>query len=583
MGEKIISDNSLYHTNLSERTALILVPHEDDEINMAGNLIPLLEEMGVTVFVAFLTNGDYEISADIRIDEAVRALRLLGVSRDCILFLGYPDTLNYASCGHVYRNEGQPILAENGRCETYGGAGFTDYSHVRFGSHSKYTHECMFRDMRTLILDIAPDLIVGVDLDLHADHRALSLLLDEVLCDIFRSFPEGKRPILLKRFAYSTAYNAPPDYYSDNLRETIRPHQTAPGGAIIDSSYYVWGKRIRIPVLKENRGEGTASFEKTKIFQAMLCHNSQKLKLKAERIINSDEVFFLRRTDSISYHARVSATSGNPDYINDFRLNNMKDIDSYQESFGDYLWIPREDDEEKILTMEWEYEVVIEALCIWGNIEGNPIQKIELSFSDGNNYFVGPLLERGKGLNFFLPKRIRSSYCKVKLLDVPQGSGLAEIEVFSKKEHKKVFPPYIKMLFYDNFVYDYNRRITEKRIKLGVYGESGEVKWTILRGDAEIAGNELVLKDNSVVSVKLQLVKAPHVFDIVTITPRTNAWFIKLYCLHKVQKCRMTWAKICWSIEKRYVRYGRIKKERGIMSVISMITKQVKKKIGRVC
>ena len=59
MEGKIISDNSLYHTNLSERTALILVPHEDDEINMAGKLISPFGERGVSSFFFFFFKGDY--------------------------------------------------------------------------------------------------------------------------------------------------------------------------------------------------------------------------------------------------------------------------------------------------------------------------------------------------------------------------------------------------------------------------------------------------------------------------------------------------------------------------------------------
>lgn len=581
MGQETISDNSLYHTDLSVKKALILVPHEDDEINIAGNLIPLLNQMKAAVYVAFLTNGDYEMPADMRMDEAARSLDVLGVPRKNIFFLGYPDTLNYASCGHVYRNESQPILTDQGKCEAYGGAGFTDYGYVRFGCHSKYLHRDMFRDVSTLLLDIVPDLVVCVDLDIHADHRALSLLLDEVLCDIFRRFPQKKRPVLLKRFAYSTAYNAVDDYDSSNLKETMCPPKTTGNESLVDASYYVWDERIRIPIPQENRVSFLSCYERTSIFEAMLCHDSQRMKLKAGRIINSDEVFFSRRTDSASYHARVYATSGNSAYINDFRLNNLIDIDSYGEKFEDYLWIPEEADKEKTLTMRWEKEIPIKAFRFWGNIEGNPIKKIAISFSDGSEYIAGPLPERGKGLMFVLPKTIQSDYCKVKLLETSYGSGLAELEVFSEQFSQRFLSPYIKILFYDNFVYAYNRKMSEKEIELGVYicADSHEVQWEVLQGNAEIRGNILMLKDDSVVSLKASLVAEEQIYDIVTVVPRSNIWFMKLYGFQKARKCRLVYERICWAVKKRYIKYARMKRNKGLLFMFSMMVKQVGRKI----
>ena len=72
--------------------ALVLAPHPDDEINIAGSTIINLIRAGVEVFVAYSTNGDFNVPADIRAAEAVKALSILGVERDHIIWLGYGIT-----------------------------------------------------------------------------------------------------------------------------------------------------------------------------------------------------------------------------------------------------------------------------------------------------------------------------------------------------------------------------------------------------------------------------------------------------------------------------------------------------------
>ena len=41
------------------KTALIIVPHPDDEINLAGGVLGLLHDSGVRTTVLICTNGDY--------------------------------------------------------------------------------------------------------------------------------------------------------------------------------------------------------------------------------------------------------------------------------------------------------------------------------------------------------------------------------------------------------------------------------------------------------------------------------------------------------------------------------------------
>lgn len=86
------ASNSLFSERSAKNKVLIIVPHEDDETIIAGNIIDLLKLNGNDIKVAYLTNGDYSIPAEIRAKEAIHAIRTLGLNEDDVFFLGYPDT-----------------------------------------------------------------------------------------------------------------------------------------------------------------------------------------------------------------------------------------------------------------------------------------------------------------------------------------------------------------------------------------------------------------------------------------------------------------------------------------------------------
>lgn len=85
---------------------LVLVPHPDDEINVAGNLFKWFKEAKAHVTVTIVTNGDY-ISAltKKRQEEALNAKRILGYEN--LVYLGYGD--GYKGV-HLYHNEGNTVV-----------------------------------------------------------------------------------------------------------------------------------------------------------------------------------------------------------------------------------------------------------------------------------------------------------------------------------------------------------------------------------------------------------------------------------------------------------------------------------------
>jgi N-acetylglucosamine malate deacetylase 1 len=84
---------------LSHRSALVIAPHQDDETLGCGGLIALKREQGIPVRVVFVTDGaggrPAEIAPEaivqIRQQEAIAALAILGVDSSHVDFLAEPD------------------------------------------------------------------------------------------------------------------------------------------------------------------------------------------------------------------------------------------------------------------------------------------------------------------------------------------------------------------------------------------------------------------------------------------------------------------------------------------------------------
>src|SRR4051794_35954968 len=77
------------------KTVLVVAPHPDDEILMAGNAISRALKDGDVVKVVIMSNGDINgyWSGFEREWESTLGLRILGLDEDNIYFLGYGDAI----------------------------------------------------------------------------------------------------------------------------------------------------------------------------------------------------------------------------------------------------------------------------------------------------------------------------------------------------------------------------------------------------------------------------------------------------------------------------------------------------------
>ena len=138
--------------------ALVFAPHQDDETLGCGGLIALKRQQQVSVNVAFLTDGSacYDSIAlpgvtvmaaadviELRKDEAIEALGLLGVDAHSIHFLNQPD---------------------------------------QFLDHQALSHDALINRLVDLLNYIAPqDIYVTYRYDVHGDHETTYRLVHEAI------------------------------------------------------------------------------------------------------------------------------------------------------------------------------------------------------------------------------------------------------------------------------------------------------------------------------------------------------------------------------------------------------------------
>ncbi len=264
------------------KSVLVIVPHEDDEINLMGGLLPLLVESKIKVYICYVTNGDFEFAGQLRIQEAIVALECLGVKSDNVFFLGYPDASNKIDRS-LYGAE-QAVVSKHGKV-TYGSELRSDFRMMISSAHSPYTYDSLKQDIKDIILFLRPDIIFCSDMDPHHDHRLTSLTFEESMEEILLD-EKGYSPLIFKGFAYSTSYDSVSDFFKGvNLLPTQKPNN----GETLDNPCFNWDERVRFPV---SENVLINDKEKNILIKAMCRHKSQFFAKRIGSVINSDVVFW---------------------------------------------------------------------------------------------------------------------------------------------------------------------------------------------------------------------------------------------------------------------------------------------------
>jgi len=263
---------------------LVLAPHSDDETLGAAGLMLAAQRQGMDVRVVIETNGDGSLSAtmndlrrvyprhqdfvrmgNMRQQESLNALNLLGVPSEHVYFLGYPD-------------RGTPALwnthwsATNPYVSRYSGDMRSPYP-ITYNPNSIYAGEDLLVDLRSIIEDYQPDLVVFPSPnDVHPDHWGLSAFT---------------------RLALAMEENAHPDYRPTALAYLVhRPDFPEPIGLLP-------AERLQPPDAIYNYTKGdwvTFELSQAEVDQkqkAVLAYRSQLpfLRNLLESFVRQDELF----------------------------------------------------------------------------------------------------------------------------------------------------------------------------------------------------------------------------------------------------------------------------------------------------
>ncbi len=500
----------------SEKRVLAVVPHEDDDLNLLSGLTGQFIDAGSEVYVVFVSTGDAAGLGEKRVYEAINALSFDGVPEENVIFLGYGDGIPDGGM-HIYNaapNAVTPSLS--GRTETHAAP-----NHEAYREGTPYTRENLLGDLRGVIEEIRADVIFCVDYDENIDHRAVAMFFDEALGEILAAAPDYD-PLVLKGFAYSTAFHAPADFYdSVNLLSTVDP-----GDGRMENGVYLWENRVRLPVDGRALSRSITecwSFSQTRIY------GSQKLWRIAPRIINGDKVFWQRCTGSLLYGAAVRVSSGDGAELNDFRLLHSEDLAGREPPYS-AVWVPESGDATREAEFTFPAADVTEVRLYDAPSPEDNVLAAELVFPSGNRYAVGEIDPAGTVVPVDEPN------CEgftVRLLETEgECAGLAEVEAYSGAHDE--LPGLLKLTDADgNFLYDYRlpRDETEAGLSLYAIGASGDIADYTVRCEGE--GCMAAVTDGAL-SVTCPRGKS----CTVTVTDETGTLSDSVYVAHETASIR---------------------------------------------
>jgi LmbE family N-acetylglucosaminyl deacetylase len=201
---------------------LIVSPHPDDAVLVAGGTIQRALELGIAVQVVFITNGeergflplllesDEEFSVNRYRHDALNAVGQLGIPARQVIFLDYPS--------NQWESQIELSSVENGR----------------FSDPSSEVKSALMNDLRLLLASEPADIIlIPHPDDYHPDHKAVSQVARMAAAGLF-SNSDARQPLLL---GYLVDYETYPDAVDlINLSPLLPPASlTDPGHTWLNS------------------------------------------------------------------------------------------------------------------------------------------------------------------------------------------------------------------------------------------------------------------------------------------------------------------------------------------------------------
>lgn len=421
------------------RSVMFIVPHEDDEINMAGATIYGAIQEGLDVYVVFLTNGDYEYTFDVRRNETYQMAKEIGLPQENIIFLGFGDFIGH----EIIQNKSGIINSRTNHDKTYG----LDFASLVMNEAQPYSWSGIIQSLIDVMLHFKPDTIIATDYDTHVDHRLCTLTVANAIEWIIKY--TDFRPQFFNGFAYATGYETVDDYFDNNLLSTIINKRALPSNEFSTGNPTLsWTHRLRIPVLCDCR-EG--SLVTNPIFKAMAAHMSQEGYKRGARLINGDQVFWRRRTDNLALHAEITVSSGEASYLNDFLRFNIANVKLNSYNPDDYMWIPTIDDIERKVRIAFNKTTVLQVIQLFGNVHNTyNYCSIRIEMSNGKQIVLKEIAYMGQGISYVFDEPVSLEWIDIYI--DKQCLGLSEIELYSNNND---IYDYCHILADNQFMYDW--------------------------------------------------------------------------------------------------------------------------------
>lgn len=467
------SSSFKYRDFFNGDTVMVIVPHEDDEINVAGATIYGAIKEGLHVFLVYVTNGDFQYKADIRYKEVTRMASIMNLPMENIHFLGFPD------------NSGKELLATRDRVfinhagfsETHGSYGIIDYPTQYMGGPLSYTYNNLVLAIKDIIGRFKPSTIITIDEDVHVDHQLTSIAVEESICKVVKE-NSNYTPKVLKSFAYDTDFESINDYYAMHLQSTVQNRAWIVADFLsTNNPMLLWEDRIRIPVPPDCR---SLSLVGNPMFRALGAHMSQSSYKHGPKLINGDQIFWQRRTDNLVLHATVTATSGNISKINDFLRYDSYDVTKKIANPEDYTWIPDDTDQETTVTIRFDEPTEIKYINwfenVWfSNDIGHALQGTTIKTSTGLEINIPPYYYPHFEAFPYIKKYVFEQPITIDWISFtvmkPKGvmAGISEIEIYPPNNQ---FPTYCHIVCNEQFAYDWIVYPGERLPSISVYCDS---------------------------------------------------------------------------------------------------------------
>ena len=183
---------------------LVLAPHPDDETIACAGIIQQALSRGAQVRVAYLTYGehnelafivyrklppitrwDFAAMGQVRRNEAINAMKYLGLGVDKLIFLGYPDFGTFDIFSRYWQTN-SPFWSIMTRISA------VPYKNA-LSPGAPYVGESILKDLKGVLLKFRPNKIfVSHAADVNVDHKTLYLFLQVALADLKKELPKPR-------------------------------------------------------------------------------------------------------------------------------------------------------------------------------------------------------------------------------------------------------------------------------------------------------------------------------------------------------------------------------------------------------